>query len=89
MLDGSLISAIGYLIFTPILRYVGLQVYRGWKQRNRETRDQPFVVFELGQTTTVAVDSNLGRADVNSETQVLETPVPDESPMNPVTSNVR
>lgn len=88
LINGMLITGIANLLLAPIFLYAGLQGYRGWKQRSRETRDQPFVVFELGQTTKVDVDA-FGHADVNSETQVLEIPVPDESTMKTVTSNVR
>lgn len=88
LFNGALIAAIGGFVFALLSLYAGLQGYRGWKQRSRETRDQPFVVFELGQTTKVDVDA-FGHADVNSETQVLEIPVPDESTMKTVTSNVR
>ena len=89
LFNGSSLTALVFLIFAPLPLYAGLQGYRGWKQRNRETRDQPFVVFELGQKTTVDVDMYLERTEVNSETQQLEIPVPDENTMKTVTSIVR
>jgi hypothetical protein len=90
LFEGSLLGWL-FFVFGILLLYGGLRGYRGWKQRSRETRDQPFVVFELGQKTTVDIDTHLERAEVNvnSETQQLEIPVPDEKTMKTVTSNVR
>lgn len=88
LFEGSLSGGL-FFVFGILLLYGGLRGYRGWKQRSRETRDQPFVVFELGQKTTVDIDTYLERAEVNSETQQLEIPVPDEKTMKTVTSNVR
>ena len=88
LFEGSLSCGL-FFVFGILLLYGGLRGYRGWKQRSRETRDQPFVVFELGQKTTVDIDTYLERAEVNSETQQLEIPVPDEKTMKTVTSNVR
>jgi hypothetical protein len=89
LFNGSSLTALVFLIFAPLPLYGGLRGYRGWKQRSRETRDQPFVVFELGQKTTVDIDMYLERAEVNSETQQLEIPVPDKNTMKTVTSTVR